>query len=237
MSMTAIEPTVHPSAEGLLTTTRCVRRRLDLTRPVARGQIEHCVEVALQAPTGSYSQIARFICVTDPERRAALGEIYRRGWAFYEQTPLYAGGLPIEDPRLKALMTRGLASAEYLVEHMHEAPVLVIPCADLSEGMGPAFVAAGYRRDAVQPAVLQAAMWGSVMPAAWNFMLAARNIGLSSCWTVVHMFLEQEAAEVLGIPFETVIQAAMIPVGHTLGEGFHAGPRMPAGEAIHWDAW
>lgn len=237
MSATTIEPTAHPSAEGLLTTTRCVRRRLDLARPVAREDIELCVETALQAPTGSYSQIARFICVTDPEQRRALGDIYRRGWAVYEATPLYAGAAPIEDPALQAMMDRGLASAEYLVEHMHEAPVLVVPCADLSEGMGPAFVAAGYRRDAVQPAVLQAAMWGSVMPAAWNFMLAARTIGLSSCWTVVHMFFEQEAAEVLGIPFETVVQAALIPVGHTLGEGFHRGPRMPAAAAIHWDRW
>jgi nitroreductase len=237
MAEITIEPTAALSGEELLTTTRCVRRRLDLTRPVAREQVEHCVETALQAPTGSYSQIARFICVTDPERRAALGEIYRKGWGVYTQTPLYAGGLPIEDPRLKSMIARGLRSAEYLVEHMHEAPVLVIPCADLSEGLGPAFVAAGYRRELVQPAVLQAAMWGSVMPAAWSFMLAARAMALSSCWTVVHMFFEQEAAEVLGIPFESVIQAAMIPVGHTLGEGFHPGPRMPVGEAVHWDRW
>lgn len=237
MTATTIEPTAHPSAEGLLTTTRCVRRRLDLTRPVAREEIEHCVDVALQAPTGSFSQIARFICVTDPEQRAALGEIYRKGWAVYEQTPLYAGGAPIEDPAIAAMMARGLASAEHLVEHMGEAPVLVIPCADLAEGMGPAFVAAGYRRDVVRPAVLQAAMWGSVMPAAWSFMLAARDIGLSSCWTVVHMFFEEEAAQVLGVPFDSVVQAALIPVGHTVGEGFHRGPRMPAAAAIHWDRW
>lgn len=237
MAETTLEPPAAPGAEELLTTTRCVRRRLDLTRPVAREQIEHLVEVALQAPTGSYSQIARFICVEDAERRAALGEIYRKGWAVYEQTPLYAGGMPLEDPQMKAMLGRGIRSAEYLVEHIHEAPVIVIPCADLSEGMGPAFVAAGYRRDLVQPAVLQAAMWGSVMPAAWSFMLAARAAGLSSCWTVVHMFFEQEAAEVLGVPYESVIQAAMIPVGHTLGEGFHPGPRMPVGQAVHWDRW
>ena len=80
-------------------------------------------------------------------------------------------------------------------------------------------------------------MWGSVTPAAWSFMLAARAGGLSSCWTVVHMSFEQEAADILDVSFERVIQAAMIPVGHTLAEGFHPGPRMPVGEAVRWDRW
>ena len=97
--MTTTPTTERPApltGEELLTTTRCVRRRLDLTRPVAREVIERCVGTALQAPTGSFSQIVRFVCVDDPDRRAALGELYRRGWAVYEGTPLYAGGMPLD---------------------------------------------------------------------------------------------------------------------------------------------
>lgn len=220
----------------VLTTTRCVRKRLDLTRPVDRALIEEAVDVALQAPTGSFSQIARFICVDDPEKRGALGDIYRRGWEIYQQVPVYVGRMPLA-PGLEPLRERAMDSAEYLVEHMGEAPVLVVPVADLTSDTGRRFVEAGYTRDAVQPAVLQAAMWGSVMPEAWSFMLALRSLGLASCWTVVHMFLEQEAAEVLGIPFESVIQAALIPVAHPVGTSFHPGPRMPAGAAVRWNSW
>lgn len=236
----ATSPIEHPApipGEELLATTRCVRRRLDLTRPVGRDLVEHCVELALQAPTGSYSQIARFICVDDPERRAALGELYRRGWAVYEQTALYAGGMPVDDPAVAAMRDRALSSAQYLVDHMHQVPVLVIPCGDLSSATGGRFVEAGYTREAVQPAVLQAAMWGSVLPAAWSFMLAARANGLGSSWTVVHMFYEKEAADILGVPFDTVIQAAMIPVAHTIGSRFRVAPRMPVSEAVSWNSW
>ena len=224
------------SGDELLTTTRSVRRRLDLTRPVPRALVERCVERALQAPTGSYSQIARFVCVDDPQRKAALGELYRRGWAVYEQTPLYAGRMPL-DPAAAPALERALASAEYLVEHMQDAPVLVVPCADLTTPTGRRFVEAGYTREAVQPAVLQAAMWGSVMPAAWSFMLAARANGLGSSWTVVHGFFEQEAAEILGIPFDSVIQAALMPVAYTIGHRFRPAPRMAAAEAVHWNTW
>ena len=225
------------TGEELLTTTRCVRRRLDLTRPVARELVEHCVDVALQAPTASYSQVARFICVDDPDRRAALGDIYRRGWKVYETSPMYVGGMPLPDPALRPLLERGLVSAEHLAEHMGEAPVLVIPCADLTSATGERLVQAGWTRDAVRPAIVDAALWWSVMPEGWSFMMAARSVGLASCWTCVHMFFEREAAEVLGVPYEHVVQAALIPVAHAVGAGFRPGPRMPASMAVHWNAW
>jgi nitroreductase len=125
----------------------------------------------------------------------------------------------------EAMVTLGkiLRSAIYLAEHMHEAPVLVVPCIQgRPEGLS---------------ATEQAGFWGSILPAAWSFMLAARSRGLGSSWTTVHLYYEQEAAEVLGIPYEKVTQAALIPVAYTLGTDFKPASRMPLDSVLHWDRW
>jgi nitroreductase len=214
------------SNDEMLTTTRSVRKRLDLARPVEPEVIRECLELALQAPTGGNSQGWQFVVVTDPQQRKALSDVYRKGWALYREHRM-AGRANLQGAEAtpEAMVTLGkiLRSAIYLAEHIHEAPVLVVPCIQgRPEGLS---------------ATEQAGFWGSILPAAWSFMLAARSRGLGSSWTTVHLYYEQEAAEVLGIPYEKVTQAALIPVAYTLGTDFKPASRMPLDSVLHWDRW
>ncbi|HLI71280.1 MAG TPA: nitroreductase family protein [Ktedonobacteraceae bacterium] len=210
--------------DQLLSTTRAVRKRLDLTRPVEPELIRECVELAVQAPTGSNSQRWHFIVVTDADKRKALGEFYRQGMeAVYGFNAGQSKQPTPRDPELARKQARILSSAQHLAVHMHEVPVLVVPCI---EG----------RLDGV-PSARQAGVWGSILPAVWSFMLAARARGLGTAWTTLHLLREKEAAEVLGIPYEKVTQAALIPVAYTIGTDFKPGPRKPLDEVLHWDQW
>ncbi|HZU65662.1 MAG TPA: nitroreductase family protein [Ktedonobacteraceae bacterium] len=214
------------SPDELLSTTRSVRKRLDFSRPVEPELIRECLELATQAPTGSNSQGWHFVVVTDAQQREALGAIYRKGWATYLER--IAAGNPMRaDQRLtreqaKTLM-RVRDSSQYLADHMHEVPVLVVPCIwGRTDGLN---------------VTAQASTWGSILPAVWSFMLAARARGLGTCWTTIHLFYEQEAAQVLGIPYERVMQAALIPVAHTIGTDFKPAPRVPLESIVHWERW
>jgi nitroreductase len=202
--------------DELLSTTRAVRKRLDLGRPVERELIEECLRLAQQAPTGSYAQTWQFVVVADPELRAGLAELWRQGSERY----LAGVGDPGEIP---GMMGRVLGGVHHLRDHLHEVPVHVIPCI---EG----------RTDG-KSVFAQASRWGSIMPAAWSFMLAARSRGLGTCWTTFHLFREQQAAELLGIPFDEVMQAALIPVAHTIGTEFKPGVRAPLETFVRWDRW
>jgi nitroreductase len=221
-------PLLDLTPDELLTTTRSVRKRLDFSRPVETELIDECLELAVQAPTGGNRQIWHFVVVTDEQQRKALGEIYRKGFTVYREQGTAAGNIRgiggrLTRDRLETLK-KVQSSAEYLVEHMHEAPVLVVPCL-------------WGRVDNLAP-VEQAGAWGSILPAAWSFMLAARARGLGTCWTTVHLYFEQEAAEILGIPYEKVSQAALIPVAHTLGgTNFKPAPRVPMDSIVHRDKW
>jgi nitroreductase len=202
--------------DELLTTTRAVRKRLDLTRPVEREVLEACLALAQQAPTGSYAQDWHFVVVTDPELRAGLAELWRKGGEKY----LGRLGDPSEIP---GMMGRVLGGVFHLRDHLHEVPVHVIPCIN-GRTEGKAVFA-------------QASRWGSIMPAAWSFMLAARSRGLGSVWTSFHLAHEQEAAELLGIPYDEVMQAALIPVAYTIGTDFKPAVRAPLDSMVHWDRW
>jgi nitroreductase len=212
--------------DALLTTTRAVRKRLDFTRPVARPVLEECLRIAQQAPTGSNLQNWHFVVVTDAAKRHALAELYRKGWAIYLTLPIAAGNLTFEDPQRTAQQVRVMASAQYLADHMHEAPVLVVPCIRLPDG-----------RCESQPVVIQASMWGSIAQAGWSFMLAARARGLGTTWTTLHLLFEEEAAQILGIPYAGVNQAGMIPVAYTRGTRFSPAQRAPLDTMVHWEAW
>ncbi|MGE5688991.1 MAG: nitroreductase family protein [Pseudomonadota bacterium] len=201
--------------DELLSTTRAVRRRLDLTRPVEREVLEECLRLAQQAPTASYRQDWHFVVVTDPGKRAALGELWRSVAVQYLGARSSASA--------QGATARLLASVEHLIEHIHEVPVHVIPCV---EG----------RTDG-KPAAAQASKWGSIVPAAWSFMLACRSRGLGTAWTTFHLRHEREAAELLGIPYDEVMQAALIPVAYTLGTDFKPGRRAPLETIVHWDGW
>ena len=157
--------------DEVLSTTRCVRRRLDLERPVERELIEECLGLAQQAPVASYQENWHFVVVTDPEKRAALGELWRKFGA------RYLGERPDPSVELPAGTTRLLDSVWFLMDHIGEVPVHVIPCI---EG----------RTDG-KPVPQQASRWGTIVPAAWSFMLAARTRGLGTCWTTFHLAHER----------------------------------------------
>ena len=204
-----------PQTDALLSTTRAVRKRLDLSRPVPREVVLECLQLATQAPTGSNRQLWRFVVVTDAGKRKALADLYRRGGEAYLRGALEGAEAGTQDMRV-------FASANYLLDHLHEVPVHVIPCV---EGDIP--------RDNL---AYEAGYWGSICPAIWSFQLALRSRGLGSVWTTLHLVYAEEAAELLGIP-AGVVQAALVPVAYTVGTDFNAAARPPVSEHTHWDAW
>ncbi len=204
--------------DALLSTTRAVRKRLDLTRNVPRAVIEECIDLAQQAPTGSNSQTWRFLAVDDPDKRKALAELYRKGGEAYLTT---AGEQAKETG--DAQQQRVFGSALYLMEHLHEVPVHVIPCV---QGRPPEGA----------PVAMMAGLFGSIFPAVWNFQLALRSRGLGSTLTTLHLIYEKEAAEILGLP-EDMLQVALLPVGYTIGTDFKRAQRPPAAAITRWNSW
>ncbi len=215
--------TLDLSPDELLSTTRSVRKRLDLERPVEPELIRECIELATQAPTGGNAQGWHFIVVTDAEKRAKLAEFYRTGWeTFYGDRDAAIANMPQDDPIYLDTQKRVVDSADYLTQHLAQVPVHVIPCVD------------GRMENA--PVMLHASIWGSLLPAVWNFCLAARARGLGTCWTTLHLMREQEAAALLGIP-DNIMQGALIPVAHTKGTDFKPGARRDLDRIVHTDGW
>ena len=204
------------TVDTLLTTTRAVRKRLDLERPVPREVVMECLRLALQAPTGGNTQRWRWLEVDDPDLRAGLADLYRRAAEPY---------LDVQRQAVEAAGRGGmeaiLDSSVYLSDHLHEVPVHVIPCA-LDRPPSDAFEAAGY--------------FGSIIPAGWSFQLALRSRGLGSAWTTLHLQYETEAAGLLGIP-DTVTQIALLPVAYTKGTDFKPANRRPAEEVTYFNGW
>jgi nitroreductase len=216
------------SALELLTTTRTVRKRLDLERPVDLQLIRRCIEIAIQAPSASNSQPWHFVVVQDPGQRAELAKIYRRAFKVYRDLPVSVHALAEQSQgEQKQQMERIVDSATFLAENLERVPTLVIPC---FEG----------RVDLAVPGlaqVMQATSYASILPAAWSFMLAGRLFGLGCALTTMHLLYERETAEVLGIPYERVSQACLLAVAHAKGEDFKPAPRKPVDEIIHVDDW
>jgi nitroreductase len=208
------------SPTELLRTTRSVRRRLDLTRPVPLGLIRECLEVALQAPSGGNTQTWHWMVVTDPALRAAIGGHYRRAFDHYRRSDGYAGRVSGSEAR-RAVQQRVAGSAEHLAEVIGDVPVHVIACIEAAEEL---------------PARNQAGLWGSLLPAAWSFQLAARARGLGSAWTTLHLRYELEIAELLGIPAH-VRQGVLLPTAYYTGDGFRPAPREPLDAVLHVDRW
>jgi nitroreductase len=210
----------RPTVDHLLTTTRTVRKRLDLTRPVEPEVIQECLELAIQAPNGGNQNRYHFVVVTDPAKRAAIGAIYRR--VFYqEHVPLSgAGGRSLTLGQSRGELVQ--ESASYLADHLSEVPVHIIPCVETR------FEDAGTFR--------QATRYGSILPAAWSLMLALRSRGLGTAWTTLHLYHEKEVAALLGIP-DDVTQVVHLSVAYYTGTDFRPGPRIPARARTYWDAW
>lgn len=209
------------SIDEVLTTTRAVRKRLDFERPVPRSLVEECLRVAVQAPTGSNSQTWHFVLVDDPAKKRVIADAYRRSFEPYVRSRgrTYAEG----DVRAER-MDRVRASSVYLADRMHEVPLMLIPCI---EGRPP-------ENSSV---LVQAGIWGSLLPAVWSFMLAARARGLGTAWTTLHLRYEEEVAETLGIPYARIMQGGMVPVGFYTGDGFRPAKRLPLDQVMHWNSW
>jgi nitroreductase len=204
------------SIDHVLTTTRSVRKRLDLTRPVEPEVIAHCLEIAVQAPSGSNRQRWHFVVITDPELKLGIAELYRRAFTSYRGAP--------QEPQagVRSPADAITESADYLAAHFHEVPALVLFC---------------YEGRVEQSGVAaQASVYGSILPAAWSFMLALRARGLGAAWTTQHLRYEQEAAALLGIP-DTFTQAVLFPVAYYTGDDFKPARREPLDQVISWNGW
>jgi nitroreductase len=191
------------------------------------GIIKECLELALQAPTASNSQNWHFVVVTDFDKKQKIAELYRQAWKIYLDMPVAAPRLYQDDPILGPVQERVVSSGEYLTQHLEEAPIFVIPCV---EGRVEEV-------EASMAVIMQASTYGSIIPAAWSFMLAARSRGLGTCWTTLHLMYEKDVAGILDIPFEKVTQVALIPVAYTRGTQFKPAARKPLEDVLHLESW
>jgi nitroreductase len=214
-------PLLPLDPDELLTTTRSVRKRLDLDRPVPMDLVRECIEIALQAPTGSNQQGWHWLVVTDPDLRGQIGEFYGRSFATYRESPSRAERAATGTAGKQAASARVATSADWLAERMGEVPVHVIACITAAPEL---------------PADNQAGLWGSLLPAAWSYQLAARARGLGSAWTTLHLVYEQEIAELLGIP-DNVRQGVLLPTAYFTGETFKPAHREPLDTVLHLDRW
>ncbi len=207
--------------DEVLATTRAVRKRLDLSRPVPRAIVAECIGLALQAPNGSNMNTWRFVAVDDRATVARMARIYDDALADYVRSLGAATGSNYAGAHVPGFEAIG-ESVQYLRDHMAEVPVLVVPVfAGRPEGAG---------------VFQQASMWGSIVQAGWSFMLALRARGLGSCWTTGHLHREREMAGLLGIP-EHYTQAGLFPVAWTLGTDFRPAWRRPVAEVLAWNGF
>ncbi len=207
--------------DELLTTTRSVRKRLDLGRDVPLEVVRESLEVALQAPSGSNQQGWHWLVVTDPEKRAAISEYYRQAFTAYRNSGAYPTKTPTGDTARDATQGRVADSAQYLADRMGEVPVLVIGALQASAEL---------------PAANQSGMWGSLLPAAWSLQLALRARGLGSAWTTLHLQYEKEISALLGVP-DDVRQGVLLPVAYYTGDTFKPAKRQPLDTVLHVDGW
>jgi nitroreductase len=216
----SLMPTLPLSPDELLTTTRTVRKRLDLTRPVPLDLVRECLEVALQAPSGSNRQAWHWVVITDEKTRRVIGDYYRQSVASYLHSSASAAALFADDPERSAVQRRVGDSVAHLADHMGDVPVLVIPC------ITAARLTAGS----------QASLWGSLLPAAWSYMLAARARGLGTAWTTLHLRYEKEISEILGMPPD-IRHGVLIPTAYYTGDTFKPAPRQPLDGVLHHNSW
>ena len=205
------------STDRLLSTTRTVRKRLDLDTPIDMAEVMDCLRLASYAPSGGNGQRWRWLMVTDPELKRGIAEYYAQAYADYS-APLKAQIASDDNPAL-----RMAASSDFLADNLARVPLLVIPCA--LERLTPE----SSTREA-------ASLYGGMFPAVWSFQLALRSRGYGSAITTLHIAFEKEVGDLLGIP-DTVTQVALIPVARYTGETFGVAPRRPVEEVVYADRW
>ena len=210
------------TADEVLTTTRSVRKRLDFDRPVEREIVERCLEIAMQAPTGSNRQGWHWVVIEDPATKQAIADVYRSNFAEYRAFP-NAEYKPGDSRGERQDKVRD--SAGYLADNFHRAPLMLIPC--LWGRLDNASVVQG------------AGAWGSLLPAVWSFMLALRERAMGSAWTTIHLMNdgERQVADLVGIPYDRVTQGGLFPIAYTIGTDFQLAKREPLSKVLHWDQW
>ena len=207
--------------DHLLTTTRAVRKRLDLEREVPRDLILDCIRVGTQAPAGGNVQRWRWLVIDESSLKQGIAEIYRKAYTPYMAAQRAAVARTSGDKPGQETIGAIMDSSDHLAAVLQDVPALVIPCS-LGEPAGSQGMVAGF--------------YGSILPAVWNFMLAARSRGLGTAWTTLHLEYEAEARELLGFP-ATVTQVALIPVAYYTGDDFKPGNRRPAEEVTYFNGW
>ena len=208
------------SSDELLATTRSVRKRLDFNRPVSRDVVEECARLAFQAPNGSNQQGWAWVFVDDRATRAAMADLYRKG--LQDHLSRDRSG-EVEPDRSAPTQQRISQSVAYLLEHMQDVPVLLVPAVARRYGDASTFQ--------------QASKWGSILPAVWSFMLALRSRGLGSAWTPLSLYRQTEMAELLGLPAGEWTQAGLFPIAYTLGTDFKAADRGASDNLVYWNRW
>jgi nitroreductase len=201
--------------DRLLTTTKQVRQRLDLTRPVPTDELLTCIEIAGHAPMGGNLERNRWMIIDDQAAKAAIGERFEAVGRPYLETNSAV--------RLDDRSQRVIESATYLIEHFAEVPALVLSMRLDRPPLG-------------QSQGQVAAYYGSVLPGVWSFQLAARSRGIGSAWTTFHLEHEAEIADLLGIP-PTVTQVCLLAVGYYTGDSFSPAPRRPASDVTYLNRW
>ena len=205
------------SLDYFLTTTKQVRRRLDLTQQVPTDVVLECIDLASRAPIGGNLERNRWLLVDDAETRFALADLYARFGRGY----LEAGQKQIESMGNDPTAARVVESSMYLLEHLHEVPLMIIPIKLDRPGTST---------------FEQATYWGSVMPGVWSLQLALRARGIGSAWTTLHLQHEEDAAELLGLP-ASVTQIALLPTAYFTGDDFHPARRRRAQEITYYNRW
>ncbi|MCB0993956.1 MAG: nitroreductase family protein [Acidimicrobiales bacterium] len=204
--------------DELLTSTRTVRKRLDLDRPVDRSTVEQCLDLALQAPNGSNQQMWTWIFVDDPAKRTEVADIYRDALDSYASRPDSLASRKVE---LTPAQQRMRDSVYHLRDNLHRVPVLLVPVLHARlEGASPFMAVSSY---------------GSIIPAIWSFMLALRSRGMGSAWTTITLHREAEMGAALGIPAGST-HMGVFPVAYTVGTEFKPAPRRPAADVMAWNS-
>lgn len=209
------------NAQELLISTRSARKSLDTRAPVDLSEISECLRVGLHAANGSNQQSWRWLVITERQQRAAIAQCYRDSYLSMTGGSFVADGLPAD-----SAFGRLISSTEWLVEHLAEVPLFVIPCyeptiprVDGSDGF------------------YYATLYGSIFPAVWNFQLALRTMGYGTCITTLHLNREREIRQLLCIP-EQYIQGCLLPVGRLRpGMSLRPSPRRPLHEVTAVGDW
>jgi len=199
--------------DRLLSTTRSVRRRLDLEREVPEELLLDCIDLAEQAPTGGNQTSRRWLIIRDPDTKAALADLYREAggdWIVENAERIAGTGHRNE---------RTLDSGAHLARNLQHVPAIVlVTIYGEHDGSG------------------RPGLFDSVIQAAWSFCLALRSRGLGSAWTTLHLGAADRVADLLDLP-EGVTQIVLLPVAWTIGDDFRPAPRRPAREITWFDRW